>query len=329
MDESRLEAVGNAMTIPSNSLALPPIIKGNKALFISSKDSPGDRSSVIKDTIHSFDLQSREWNSKDIATKYSQNQTAFPLLYKDDTAIIRATSTEAQSAKVGIHKLNKMTHWEVAPFTSETINPVDLKNCQLTQSKRYIVLVSVVQSIIAFHVHNFKDSSQPWSTITFSLPIKNTSNVLQSCAIAHHTVFCSLMSTERNHQQKVTVYKLKLEYAMEKGRPQNNPDFELVYSYDSSVLQCHLFVASGEMMMMKIITSGGDRRSSSLELCSLNDTLVNFKRQKKDYPFIMKLLSVVPHTTYNNRVLVVYCDNRSSKTHLEIFILPSFTSIPY
>ena len=109
MDESRLEAVGNAMTIPSNSLALQPIIKGNQALFISLKDSPGDRLSAIKDPIQNFELQSRKWNSKDIATRYSQNQTAFPLLYKGDTAIIRTTSTEAYSAKVGIHKLSEMS----------------------------------------------------------------------------------------------------------------------------------------------------------------------------------------------------------------------------
>ena len=329
VDEFRLESVGNAITIPSNSLALPPIVKGSKVLFISSKDSPAGNKSATKDTIHSFDLQSRQWNSTDIATTCSQNQAAFPLLYKEGTAIIRVTSTETQSANVGIQKLTEMLHWEVIPFTSETVKPVELKNCQYSQSKRYIVLVSVVQSTIAFHVHNCKHSSQPWSTITFSLPTTKASNVLQSCAIAHHTVFCSLMSIERSHQQKITVYKLKLEYAMEKGRPQNNPDLELVYSYDSSVLQCHLFVASGEIMMMKIITNSVDRRSSTLELCTLNDTLVNLKRQKKDYPFILKLLSVVPSTTHNNHALVVYYDNRSSKTHLEIFCLPSLTCISY
>ena len=326
VDEFRLESVGNAVTIPSNSLALPPIVKRNKAQFISS--GAGSKSAT-KHTIHSFDLQSGQWNSTDIATTCSPNQAAFPLLYNDDTAIIRVTSTETQSAKVGIHKLTEMSHWEVIPFTSETVKPVELNNCQYSQSKRYIVLVSVVQSTIAFHVHNCKDSSHPWSSITFSLPTTKTSYVLQSCAIAHHTVFCSLMSTERNRQQKITVYKLKLEYAMEKGKPQNNPDLELVYSYDSNVLQCHLFVASGEIMMMNIITTSGDRKSSTLELCTLNDTLVNFKRQKKDYPFVMKLLSVVPSTTYNNQALVVYYDNRSSKTHLEMFCLPSLASISY
>ena len=113
---------------------------------------------------------------------------------------------------------------------------------------------------------------------------------------------------------------------MEKGTAQNNPpDLETLYGYDLNVLQCHLFVASGEVMMMKVIVNNADKRSSTLELCSLNDALVNFKRQKKDYAFIMKLLSVVPlhsTTTYNNHVLIVYCDHRFNKTRLEIFCLP-------
>ena len=42
-------------------------------------------------------------------------------------------------------------------------------------------------------------------------------------------------------------------------------------------------------MMMKVIASKCDKKSSTLELCSLNDTLVNFNNQKKDYAFFMLL----------------------------------------
>ena len=75
---------------------------------------------------------------------------------------------------------------------------------------------------------------------------------------------------------------------------QNNPSFEVVYTYDVNVLQSHLFVAGGEIMMIKVIASNGDNKSSTLELCSLNDTLVNFKSQKKNYAFVMKLIGVIP-----------------------------------
>ena len=323
MDESKLEAV-HTMVIPSNSLVLPPIVKEDEVAFISFQGSSGKKSAT-KDTLHSFGLESRKWNNADIATTFNQNQTAFPLLYKDNIAVVRVTAMKKPSAKIGIYAFREMSLWELIPFTSETIRPVELKNCQCVQSTRYIVLVSVVQSTIAFHVH--KCSSQSWSSINCLLPYTKSPNVLlQSCTIAHHTIFCTVMFTEKYNQQKATVYKLKLEYIMEKGTAQNSPpDLETLYSYDSNVLQCHLFVASGEVMMMKVIVNNADKRSSTLELCSLNDALVNFKRQKKDYAFIMKLLSVVPlhsTTTYNNHVLIVYCDHRFNKTHLEIFCLP-------
>ena len=317
MDEFIFESV-ECSTIPSNSLILPPIIKGNEIYFI---DSPGK--SAVKDTLHNFELNSRQWKNTDIATTSYQNQAAFPLLYKDDIAIIRLSSMEThdQSAKVGIYKLKEMSLWDLIAFTSEIIRPTELKNCQCVQSTRYIALVSISQSKITFHL--CKLSSQTWSTLNFSLPPNKTSSKLQSCAIAHHTIFCSVMSTERNHQQKLTIYKLKLECVMEEDKLQNNPNLEVVYNYDLNVVQCHLFVAGGEIMVLKVIVNNGHNKSSTLELCSLNDTLVNFKRQKKDYAFIVKLLSTVPlhSTTYNNHVLIVYYDNRFCKTHLEIFCL--------
>ena len=63
---------------------------------------------------------------------------------------------------------------------------------------------------------------------------------------------------------------------MEKGKLQNNPrpDLEPIYTYDSNVVRCHLFISSGEIMMVKVILNSSDNRSSTLELCSLNDTLV-------------------------------------------------------
>ena len=80
---------------------------------------------------------------------------------------------------------------------------------------------------------------------------------------------------------------------------QNDPNLEAVYNYDVNGLQCHLFMAGRKIMMMKVITSNGDNKSSTLELCSLNDTLVNFNSQKKDYAFFMKLLSVIRlHATH-------------------------------
>ena len=328
MDELILESV-ECSAIPSNLLILPPIIKDNEVYFISfNKSSPGESATNYKDTLHSFGLQSRQWKSTDIATASHQtNQAVFPLLYKDDIAIIRLSLTEThdQSAKVGIYKLKEMSLWNLIAFTSDTLRPIELKNCQCTQSTRYIVLVFISQSTITFHL--CKHSSQSWSTITFPLSPNKISSELQSCAIAHHTVFCSVMSTERNHQQKVTIYKLKLEYVMEKDKPQNNSNLEVVYNYDLNVLQCHLFVAGGEIMMMRVIVNNGDNRSSTLELCSLNDTLLNLKRQNKEYAFVVKLLSTIPlHTnTYNNHVLIVYYDSRFCKTHLEIFSLPSPT----
>ena len=328
MDESKLDTV-QIIAIPSNSLVLPPIIKENEVMFISCKDipahdSPGKKSPA-KDTLHTFGLQSKQWKNTDIAATSSQNQAAFPLLYKDDIAIIRATSLEAPSAKVGIYKLKEMSLWELIPFTSETVTPVDFKNCRCVHSTRYIVLVSIFKSEITFHIHKY--ASQPWSSIKFSLLTTKTSSELQSCAIVHHAIFCSVKSTEINHQQKVTIFKLMLEDVLEKGKSLNNSDFESICTYDSSVLQCNLFVATGEVMMMKVIVNNSDNKSSTLELSSLNDTLFNFKRQKKDYAFVVKLLSVIPLSTatYNNHVLIAYYDNRFCKTHSEIFYLPSPT----
>ena len=327
MDESKLEAVQN-ITIPSNLLVLPPIIKENEVVFISYKeipvcDSPGKKMSSAKDILQSFGLQSKQWRSTDISATSSQYQAAFSLLYKDDIAIIRVTSLETHSAKLGIYKLKEMSLWELIPFTNDTVPPVEFKNCRCIHSTRYIVLACIIKSEITFHVHKY--ASQPWSSIKFSLPTTKTSSELQSCAIVHHAIYCSVKSTEKNHQQKVTIFKLTLEDALEKGK--SHSDFESICTYDSSVIQCNLFVASGEVMMMKVIISDDDNRSSTLELSSLSDTLFNFKRQKKDYAFVLKLLSVIPlsTTTYNNHVLIVYYDNRFCKTHLEIFCLPSPT----
>ena len=250
----------------------------------------------------------------------------FPLLYKDDVAIIRPSliETHNQSAKVGIYRLKEKSLWDLIAFTSDTLRPIELENCQCAQSTHYIVLASISQSTITFHL--YKHSSQSWFTINFPLPPNKISSELQSCAITHHIAFCSVTSIdERNHQQKVTIYRLKLEYVTEKDKSQNNPSLDIIY--DLNVSQCHLIAAGGEIIMMKVIVNNGENRSSTLELCSLNDTLVNFKRQRKEYAFVVKLLSTVPlhTTTYNNHVLIVYYDSRFCKTHLEIFCLPSLT----
>lgn len=318
VDEFNIE---NMLAFPSTSLVLPPILKENEVVFISFKDSFQNKYTA-KSTLHTLELQSKQWKHTGIAPTIScQNQVAFPLLYKGDIAIIRVTM-EGRSAnyKVGILKLKEMSQWELIPFTSDAIAPVELKNFQCGHSTRYIVLVSIFQYTITFHIHNYK--SQSWSSINFPLPTTKISSEIQSCAVAHHTVYCSLMSTERNHQKKVTIYKLKLECITEKGRSQNNPNLEHVYAYDLNVLRCHLFVANGEIMIAKVIAKGGDNKSSTLEFSSLNDTLVN--SQKKDYPFVIKLLSVIPlHSTmthYNRHVLIIY-ENQSCKTQLEIFCL--------
>ena len=79
-------------------------------------------------------------------------------------------------------------------------------------------------------------------------------------------------------------------------------------------------------MMMKVIGCSGDK-SNTLELCSLNNTLVNFRSQKKDYAFVVKLLSVMPlhPSSTNNHILMVYYDKQVSKTCLEIFRHPLLT----
>lgn len=313
--------------IPSSALVLPPwpIARESEVIFLSSKGNK----SAAKDTLHIFGLQSKQWKCTEIAISASQNQVAFPLLYKDDVAIIRATM-ENQSAKVGIYKLKERSHWEPIPFTIETINAVDFKNCQCAQSTRCIVLVSVALSTITFHVHKYSSQTKPWTSMSFSLSPTRASScsvyVLQSCAIAHQTLYCSLISTVKDNQQKVTIYKVKLESVMEKDRSYDNVDFEEFCTFDPIVTQCHLFFAGREIMAMKVIVNNGEHRSSTLELCSLNDSLalVNFKQQKKDYTFVTEVLSVIPlHSTapYNNHVLIVYRDNQL-KTYLEIFCLP-------
>jgi len=303
--EFKIETVENVV-IPSNC-TLAPVIKDNEALFISFKILLGNRS-VVKDTLHSFGLQSKQWKSKDIVTVSNQNQAAFPILYKGDMAIVQVTLTEIDTAKVGIYKLKEMASWELVPLTCEMLMPIEIQNCQCVHSVHYVLLASVFQSAITLHIHK-SSSSQPWSSINFPLPAGIFSGKLLSCALIYHTFFCSLMHIERNHQQKVTIFKIKLEGIMEM-HSMCKPEIQYIYSYDSNVLHCHLFIANNELMIVKVMLTNHSK-SSTLELCSLNDTLMNFKQQRKEYAFVIKLLSVVPlcSTTYNNHMLIVYYNN--------------------
>ena len=270
----------------------------------------------MRETVCSFDLESKRWRNREVITTSNSNQRAFSLLYGGELAILRAVSIDdrAASAKVNICKLKQPSSWELIPFTSESVTPVNLKNCQCVQSTRQIVLVSVCQSAINIHMHHY---SSQWSKVSFSLPSSTTSYQLQSCLIAHQlTLYCSLLCQEASSQSRVIVYKLKLE---QPNVAKNTT--ELVHSCSSDVLQCYLFTSYGKATAAKIIEN---KHSSScfLEFCPLNDAATsNFFR--KEYSFIIKLISVVPlhSAAYNNHVLIVYYDSRSEKSYLEVFSL--------
>ena len=301
-----------SIVIESNLFYLPPVFKeGELHLILYQTEQQR-----VRETVCSFDLQSKQWRNREVITTSNSNQKAFSLLYREKLAILRAVSVDDRSAsvKINICKLKHPSSWELIPFTSESVNPVNLKNCQCVQSTRHIVLVSVCQSTIITYMHHY---SSQLSKVSFSLPSSTTSYQLQSCLIAHPlTLYCSLLCREANSQCRVVVYKLKLEQT---SAAKNT--IELVHSCSSDVLQCYLFTSHGKTTAVKI-TESKHSNSCFLEFCPLNDAATsNFFR--KEYSFIIKLLSVVPlhSAAYINHVLIVYFDSRCEKSYLEVFSL--------
>ena len=270
---------------------------------------------VTKETFHTCTFAGEQWKNVNISGSSNLHQVTFLLTVKDDLAVLRFGSTNSQSqfAKVGIYKLKEMSSWELVPFTNEVLKPFDLNNFQCVCSTRHIILVSIYQSSIVFYIHNY---SSQWISTSFSLPVTCSSYKLQSCTIIHSLeLYCSLLCTGRNGIQTVEIHKVKLDKTDDKRESIN-----VVYQYNASILQCHLFTTGGRVMIMKVIA---DSNASILELCALNDASDHFLQRKKEYPFIIELSSVLPiHCpTYKNHVLIVYYDSRFSKWIMEIFSL--------
>ena len=248
-----------SIVIASNLFYLPAVLKESELYFISYQTEQ----KIVKETVCSFNLKSKQWRNREVVTTSNSNQKAFSLLYGEQLAILRAMSIDDQSAsvKITICKLKHPSSWEVIPFTSESVTPVDLKNCQCVQSTRHIVLVSVCQSKIIFYMHHY---SSQWSKVSVSLPALNTS------------------------------YQL----------------------------QCYLFTYHGKPTAVKVVENKDMADSCSLEFCPLSDAATG-NIFRKEYSFIMKLLSVIPlhSATYYNHVLIVYYDSISERSYLEIFSL--------
>jgi len=295
-----------SIAIKSNRFYVPPVLKEGELHFILYQT----KQKIVKETVSSFDLISKQWNNREIITTSSSNQVAFSLLYREELAILRAMPIDDRSAsvKITICKLKDSSSWELIPFTSESVTPVDLKNCQCVQSTRLTVLVSVCQSLINFYMHNY---SFQWSKVSSSLPLLNASYQLQSCVFAHPlTLYCSLLCHEAN--SGISIYKVKLD---QDSTAKNK--IELVHSCSSDVLQCYLFTSHGETIAVKVIKSKHIANSCSLKFYSLSDAATR-KYFQKEYSFIIKLLGVIPlHSAiYSNHVLIVYYDDMSEKSYL-------------
>jgi len=125
-----------------------------------------------------------------------------------------------------------------------------------------------------------------------------------------------LLCVGRNGRQTVEVHKVRLDKTSDKRE-----SIDVVYRYNENISQCFLFTTGGKVMIMKVIVDA--KNNSVLELSALNDASDHFLQRKKEYPFIIKLLNVLPirGTTFNNHVLNVYYDSRFSKFLMEIFRL--------
>ena len=164
-------------------------------------------------------------------------------------------------------------------------------------------------------VHRYS-SQQPWIDVSCKLPT-TTNYKLQSCAISRHILYCSLLCTESNGQQKLKVYKLELDSDMQNSKAQ---DLEFIYLCPASVTQCHLFMNnSGKAMIVKVVTN--DKGSNTLEVCPLNAT--DDKLFEKDWMADAKVVAVLSlqSTFCKNEVGIVYYDAYNSQKYLEVISL--------
>ena len=306
-----------SVIIPSTSFCLPPLITQNQILFFSKKVNHEPTNENI---IHIFELESEEWRRKYVPNISNPNQISFCLLYENYIAllILELTSVESRSANVVIYKLTNLkenSSWEKIPFTNENLMPIDLSSCQCAQSNRNVVLASVCQpSTLVVHVHQYS-SQHSWINLSFLLQTTtNPSYELQSCAIARHTLYCSLSCTERNAQRKVTIYKIDLDHAIDNNEER---DLKIVHDCTSSVLCCHLCISNasshGQPITVNMIANNSNK-CYNLEVCPLNDNSI--KLFQKHYELGTKLLSAV---NCNNNVTIVYYDSSCDKWYLEVF----------
>lgn len=310
------ESIVIPLNSTSTSLYLPPLSLNGQVFFIPFQKSA---KALNKNVIHIFDLESVKWDKKKIPNVPNAGHQGFCLVYADCIAVLCLTLVPNRSAActVEIYKLKEMLSWEPVPLVSGTLRQIDLENCQCVKSNRNIVIASIHQYSLMLFVHQYS-SQQPWIDISFKLPTVNTSYVLQSCSIVRHALYCSLSCTQSNGQQKVTVYKVDLDYAIENKEKQ---DLEVICNFAPNVIQCHLFMTSNGKAMTVNITQSSGKHLSTFELHPLNNVSVTLF--EKDYAFGTKLLSVTSlcTTACRNNVLLVYFDTVYHHYYLEVIPL--------
>lgn len=312
-----------SVKIPSTSPFSPPLIRPGQVIFFSKENCDATNQSVI----HMFELETRMWRHVNVPKICNTYKIAFCLLYEGCIAVLCLETVKSHCANVAIYKLidhKEMSSrsWKRIPFTSETLMPIDLSGCQCVQSNRNIVLASICQSSnLWVYVHQYS-SQQSWIRLCFS--VKTTtlcSYELQSCAILHHTLYCSLSCMERSGQQKVAIYKVDLEFAIKNN---DTKSLEIVCNCTYGILQCYLLILSnscyGYRSIVVNIIANNNNRCKTLEVCLLNDNCT--KLFQKNYVFDTKLISTFAlPSTCNDDVLIVYYDNVCNEYYLEIFPL--------
>ena len=306
-----------SIKIPSISPFSPPLIRPGQVIFFSIEN----RDSTNKSAIHIFELETRMWRNVDVPKIPNSYALTFCLLYEGCIAVLCLETMKSHCANVAIYKLNDnkevlSTSWKRIPFTNDTLMPIDF-SCQCVQSNRNIVLASICQSSdLVVYVHRYS-SQQSWIKLSFS--VKTTticSYELQSCAIAHHTLYCSLSYMERTGQQKIVIYKVDLDLAIKNG---DAVTLEVVCNWTFGILHCHLLILNSRPIVVNMIKNNVNR-CNTLEVYSLNDICT--KLFQKDNVFGTKLISASPlPTTCNDDVLIVYYDNDCDEWYLEIFSL--------